>query len=62
MERFVRLFTTPFEYAPTSDVWNQFASAHDVSVTITNAIFEENLVAIDGGPFRGPPSTFVVGA
>ncbi len=60
-ERLVRLFTTSLEYIPTSDVWTRLATAHDISVTITNAIFEENRVAIDGGPFRGPTTTVIVG-
>jgi hypothetical protein len=58
----VRVFTTELEYTFDAASWTKIALENaPVTLAITNAIFEENRVAQDGGPFVGEPVTFSVG-
>jgi hypothetical protein len=50
----LRLFTTLLEFTPDAPRWAQLAQAGSIVVSITNAIFDQNRVAPDGGPYRGP--------
>lgn len=60
-ERLARVFTTSLEHTPSENVWGRIAAAGAFFVVVTNALFEENRVAADGGPYRGPPSAFRIG-
>jgi hypothetical protein len=58
----VRVFTTNLEYTFDAATWAKLAlESGPITLTITNAIFEENRVAQDGGPFPGQASTFSIG-
>lgn len=52
--KLLRVFTTELQYVPDTAAWEKLSAAGAVSVTITNAIFEQNRVAPEGGPFVGP--------
>lgn len=54
----LRVFTTNLTYTPDADAWATITGAGEaVSVTITNAVFEQNRVAQGGGPWVGPTVT-----
>lgn len=57
--KLLRVFTTELTYTPDAQAWASLVSAGGpISLTITNAIFEDNRVAQDGGPFAGPAVSF----
>ena len=50
-----RAFTTAFEHTPSRDVWTTLSNAEQpLAACIVSAVFEENRVAPDGGPYEGP--------
>lgn len=55
----VRVFTTNLSYTFDAATYSKLVG-QEVTLTITNAIFEDNRVAIDGGPFVGEPVSFSV--
>jgi hypothetical protein len=56
-----RVFTTLLEYTPDDAVWSAMkASGEPLTATIVSAIFENNRIAEDGGPFAGQPASFSV--
>jgi hypothetical protein len=58
-DKLVRVFTTATEFLPDETTWEKIVSAEEpITVTITTAIFDDNLLASDGGPFAGTPVTF----
>lgn len=60
-DRLARVFTTSLTYTPSADVWASFAGAGGpVQLSILNAVFENNLIVADSGPFEGVPSSFTV--
>lgn len=60
-DRLARVFTADLTYAPSAEVWGRFAdSGGPVTLEIVNAVFEDNLIPNDAGPFAGVPSTFTV--
>jgi hypothetical protein len=60
-DRLARVFTAELTYAPSAEVWGRFAdSGGPVVLQIVNAVFEDNLIPADAGPFSGTPSTFTV--
>ncbi len=59
--RLVRVFTVKNTYQPTADVWARLTGAKaPINLVITAAVFQDNLVAKDGGPFASPAVTFTV--
>lgn len=57
-----RIFTTNLDYTFDAATWAKLALEQGpVTLTITNAIFEDNRVAQDGGPFPGEAVTFSIG-
>lgn len=57
----VRVFTTELSYTFDAGTWGQLAlQGKNITLRITNAIFESNRVALDGGPFAGEPVTFSI--
>lgn len=60
-ERVMRLFTTLESFTPTSEQWANLTSPEgSLSVEIVTAEFENNLIAVDGGPWKNQPSIFEV--
>lgn len=59
--KLLRVFTTELTYTPDAQAWARLVSAGGpISLTITNAIFEDNRVAQDGGPFVGSAVSFSI--
>jgi hypothetical protein len=59
--KLLRVFTTELTYTPDATAWATLVAAGGpISLTITNAIFEDNRVAQDGGPFAGPGISFSI--
>lgn len=58
----VRVFTTELSYTFDAANWTKLAlTGEPVTLVVTNAIFEDNRVAQDGGPFTGNAVTFSIG-
>ncbi len=58
----VRVFTTELAYTFDAASWTKLALAGEpITLVVTNAIFEDNRVAQDGGPFAGEAVTFLIG-
>jgi len=58
----VRVFTTELSYTFDAASWTKLAlTGEPVTLVVTNAIFEDNRVAQDGGPFSGEAVTFSIG-
>lgn len=53
--KLLRVFTTNLAYTPDAAAWQRLVDAGAFTVVIGDAIFDENKVAADGGPFVGPP-------
>lgn len=59
--KLVRVFTVKNTYQPTADVWARLTGAKAaINLVITAGVFQDNLVAKDGGPFASPAVTFTV--
>ena len=59
--KLLRVFTTDLTYTPDAVAWGALVSAGEpISLEITNAIFEDNRVAQDGGPFSGSAVSFSI--
>lgn len=55
----LRIFTTNLDYAFDDATWSTLSGVQGlVTLTITNAIFDANRIAADGGPFVGEPRSF----
>jgi hypothetical protein len=60
-EALVRVFTGLTTYTPAADAWQKMSAAGaPISVTITSGIYDNNLLAADGGPFVGDSATFTI--
>lgn len=59
--KWLRVFTTDLTYTPDAAAWAKLNTAKGpITLTIMNAIFENNRVAQDGGPFMGPSVSFSI--
>jgi hypothetical protein len=59
--KLLRVFTTDLTYTPDAAAWASLVGANlPISLTITNAIFEDNRVAQDGGPYVGSSVSFSI--
>lgn len=57
-----RVFTTNLEHTPSADAWQTITEGGgERSVSVLNAVFEDNRVAQGGGPFKGTAVTFTIG-
>jgi hypothetical protein len=60
-DKLVRVFTTELSFTPDAATWQKMVDANEpVQCVITNAVFDNNLLAADGGPFVGAPTTFSI--
>jgi hypothetical protein len=56
-----RVFTTLLEYTPDAAAWGKItASGGTIKASITGAIFDNNRIAVGGGPFAGQDVTFSI--
>lgn len=61
-DELVRVFTTETSYTPDAATWATMKGAGGaITASVLTAIFDNNQVASDGGPFEGTPITFTVG-
>lgn len=59
--KLLRVFTTDLTYTPDTTAWATLVSAGGpISLTVTNAIFEDNRIAQGGGPFAGSAMSFSI--
>lgn len=57
--KLVRVFTMNLSFTPSASVWERvLGSGEPVTASVLSAIFENNRVAQDGGPFVGPAVTY----
>jgi hypothetical protein len=55
------VFTLDLRHTPSSEAWALLAAAEGpLRVSVTNAIFEDNRILEDGGPFVGPAVSFSI--
>jgi len=60
--KLLRVFTTKTSYVPSADAWSKLTSAKvPITVSLETAIFDNDALAIDGGPWRGGSITLTVG-
>lgn len=59
-EPLVRVFTSAKSYTPDATAWAKLSAQSMVHVTITSAIFEQNELTADGGPFAGEMLMFSI--
>lgn len=59
--RLLRVLTSEQELTPSQSAWDAMAKApQPVTIKLTSAVFEENRVAADGGPFAGTTTEFTI--
>ncbi|WP_437606012.1 hypothetical protein WMF20_33855 [Sorangium sp. So ce834] len=60
-EGLLRVFTTKLSYTPDAAAWDKLrAAGGPITVSVLNAVFENNRIVQGGGPFAGEPVTFSV--
>jgi hypothetical protein len=56
-----RVFTSELSHTPLQAAWDTLmAAGAPITVTLVGAIFEDNRLAADGGPFEGSSTTFTI--
>lgn len=59
--KLVRVFTGVTTCTPTKEEWDKMAAAgKPITITLISAVFEQDRVVMNGGPFAGSISTFTV--
>jgi hypothetical protein len=59
--KLLRVFTGETSYTPDEKAWAKLIGAKtQIKLEISSAIFENNLLASDGGPYKGTPITFTI--
>jgi hypothetical protein len=58
--RLLRVFTTRLDYTPSAEAWAKLSGegGGPITVEITGAIFEQNRIPQDGGPWLGETLSF----
>ena len=60
-DKLLRVFTAKTTYTPDAAAWAKLTSAGgSIAASVLTAIFDNNDVAADGGPFAGPAISFTV--
>ncbi|WP_437808016.1 hypothetical protein [Sorangium sp. So ce1078] len=60
-EGLLRVFTTKLSYTPDAAAWEKLrAAGAPLTVSVLNAVFENNRIVQGGGPFTGEPVSFSV--
>jgi hypothetical protein len=56
-----RVFTLAFDHTPSASAWEKLAAApQPLRASVRSAIFENNRIATDGGPWSGPSTEFTI--
>jgi hypothetical protein len=56
-----RVFTLAFDHTPSASAWDTLAAApQPLRASVRSAIFENNRIATDGGPWSGPSTEFTI--
>ena len=59
--KLVRVFTGATSYTPAQEAWDKMVAAgKPITLTLISAIFEDNRIVPDGGPFTGSTTQFTV--
>jgi len=59
--KLVRVLTSATTYTPTQAVWDKMAAAGGpITLDLVTAVFADNRVATDGGPFQGSKFEFTI--
>lgn len=57
----LRVFTDKTSYTPDAADWQKLVAAQaTITLSVTSAVFENNLLTADGGPFTGQTLTFTI--
>ncbi len=61
-DKLVRVFTARTTYTPGADAWKKLVDAKaTITITIQSALFDNNAIAQQGGPFDGTSVAFTIG-
>jgi len=59
--KLARVLTSTTSYTPKQDVWDRMVAAKaPITLTLVGAVFSDNRVVMDGGPFQGSKTTFTI--
>jgi hypothetical protein len=59
--KLVRVLTSNESYTPSQAVWDKMVTAAaPITLTLTQAVFQDNRIAQDGGPYKGTETTFTI--
>lgn len=59
--KLVRVLTSELKYTPSQAAWTKLTGAGKaITLTTITALFTENRVDMDGGPFKGSTATFTI--
>jgi hypothetical protein len=59
--KLTRVLTSDTKYTPDQAVWDKMVAAgKPITLTLVGAVFADNRVAQDGGPFKGSTLTFTI--
>lgn len=59
--KLLRVFTSGTTYKPSADAWQKLTTAKGtITAKLQSAVFDNNAIAVDGGPFEGTPVSFTV--
>lgn len=59
--KLLRVFTSEQTLTPSQAAWDEIAAAaQPITIKLTSAVFEENRVTADGGPFAGSTTDFTI--
>jgi hypothetical protein len=59
--KLARVLTSLSSYTPSQAVWDRMVAAGaPITVTLVSAIFADNRIEMDGGPYQGSKTTFTI--
>lgn len=59
--KLTRVLTSGTSYTPAQAAWDKMVAAgKPITVTLVTAVFADNRIAADGGPFQGSKTTFTI--
>jgi len=59
--KLVRVLSSTTTYTPSQEAWDAMVAAGEpITLTLVGVLFEENRIAMDGGPFQGSATTFTI--
>jgi hypothetical protein len=59
--KLARVLTSETSYTPAQAVWDRMVQANaPITLTLVGAVFADNRIVMDGGPFQGSKTTFTI--